>query len=142
MPYWQRKSLAEMDDLEWESLCDGCGRCCLIKLEDEDNGDIFFTNVACRLFDDYACRCQHYQQRREMVPDCLSIRPLYPALLAALPETCAYRRLAEGRDLADWHPLMSGDPASVHQAGISMRGLVCQEEAVDPDDLEDHIINF
>lgn len=141
-PFWQRKTLAEMDELEWESLCDGCGRCCLVKLEDEDTGEIFFTNVACRLFDAEQCRCQQYSQRHKEVADCLSIRPMQPLLLAALPVTCAYRRLAEGRGLADWHPLVSGDPESIHAAGISMHGLVQPESTVNPDDLEDYIIEF
>jgi len=140
--FWRYKGLEQMNAAEWESLCDGCGRCCLVKLEDEDSGEIHFTNVACRLFDEQQCRCRDYQRRQEQVPDCLMLRPLMPLLLAALPQSCAYRRLAEGRDLAAWHPLVSGDPESVHRAGISMRGQVFSEEHIHPDQLEDHIICF
>lgn len=141
-PFWQHKALDELDEAEWESLCDGCGRCCLIKLEDVDDGGIYFTDVACRLFDQRRCRCTHYTQRHREVADCLALRPLRADLLSALPESCAYRRLAEGRGLADWHPLVSGDPESVHRAGISMRGKVYAEGDVDVDDLEEHIIDF
>jgi uncharacterized cysteine cluster protein YcgN (CxxCxxCC family) len=141
-PFWQRKALEELDDAEWESLCDGCGRCCLIKLEDLDDGGIYFTDVVCRLFDERRCRCSSYAQRSQEVPDCLPLRPLLGGLLTALPESCAYRRIAEGRGLAEWHPLVSGDPESVHRAGISVRGRVITETAVDPDDLEEHIIGF
>lgn len=141
-PFWQRKTLAELDDTEWESLCDGCGRCCLVKLEDEDDGSIYFTDVACRLFDEQQCRCSRYAQRGQEVPDCMSLRPLLDSVLKALPESCAYRRLAEGRGLADWHPLVSGDPESVHRAGISVRGKIIAESEVDLQDLEEHIIKF
>ncbi len=140
--FWQQKSLADMDELEWESLCDGCGRCCLVKLENEDSGEIYFTNIACRLFDDQTCRCKNYSQRHQEVTDCLSIRPMQGLLQGALPTSCAYRRLAEGRELADWHPLVSGEPDSVHASGISMRGWVIPEAAVASDELEDYIIQF
>jgi uncharacterized cysteine cluster protein YcgN (CxxCxxCC family) len=140
--FWLHKSLEQMTDDEWESLCDGCGRCCLVKLEDDDNGDIHFTDVACRLFNAERCNCTDYNQRTEEVSDCLVLRPLTKSLLAALPHSCAYRRLAEGRELADWHPLISGDPESVHVAGVSVRGQVVSEEYIHPLELEDHIISF
>lgn len=138
--FWLHKSLDQMSDQEWESLCDGCGRCCLVKLEDEDSGDIHFTNVSCRLLNNESCSCRDYSHRSEQVPNCLVLRPLNEALLAALPHSCAYRRLSEGRSLADWHPLLSGDPESVHKAGISMRGKTISEEFIHIEQLQDHII--
>jgi uncharacterized cysteine cluster protein YcgN (CxxCxxCC family) len=140
IPFWRSKSLDDMSDAEWESLCDGCGWCCVVKLEDEDSGEIFFTNVACRLLDTEACRCRDYAHRSVKVSQCLVLRPLSAALLRALPESCAYRRLSEGRDLAWWHPLVSGDTESVRRAGVSICGRVVSEEYVHPDELEDHII--
>jgi len=140
--FWLHKSLLQMTDSEWESLCDGCGRCCLVKLEDEDSGEIYFTNIACRLFDDEHCKCRDYSHRTEQVPGCLVLRPLNESLLAALPPSCAYRRLAEGRGLAGWHPLLSGDSETVVQAGIAMRGQVISEEFIHPDQWQEHIISF
>ena len=128
--FWETKTLSEMDEDEWESLCDGCGRCCLQKLEDEDSGRIFHTRVACRQLDLNTCRCRDYERRREHVEDCLSVRPLTEQKLSWLPSSCAYRRLAEGRGLADWHPLVSGDPRSVRRAGIGVGGQVVSERDV------------
>ena len=138
-PFWQTKTLAEMSEAEWESLCDGCGKCCLHKLEDEDTGRIHLTVVACRLLDVATCRCGHYQKRRRFVPECVRIEPSSVATLT-LPSSCAYRAIAEGRGLASWHPLVSGDPESVHAAGISVRAWAVPESQVAEEDLEDYVI--
>jgi len=116
------KPLQDLDDDEWERLCDGCGRCCMHKFEDEDTGEALYTVIACRLFDDATCRCRDYGHRQQSVPDCLSIRALTPAQMRWLPQSCAYRLRAEGKPLPAWHPLVSGDPETVHAAGMSMRG--------------------
>ncbi len=134
-PFWETKSLADMDVAEWESLCDGCGLCCLIRFEDEDTGEIVPTRVACRLFDSDSCRCGDYATRRRQVPDCIQLTPGNIDKLPWMPLSCAYRRLHEGRGLADWHPLVSGDPESVHAAGVSVRGQTINEMSLD--DLDD-----
>jgi uncharacterized cysteine cluster protein YcgN (CxxCxxCC family) len=126
-PFWQVKRLEQMTTTEWESLCDGCGRCCLIRFEDEDTGEIVPTRVACRLFDDQTCRCSDYANRKRQVPDCIKLTPHNIEGLQWMPPSCAYRRLHEGRDLASWHPLVSGDPESVHRAGIGIRGQTISE---------------
>ncbi len=141
-PFWQRKSLFEMTTAEWESLCDGCGRCCLIKLEDPDDGEIVHTDVTCHLLDEESCRCSDYPNRKAKVPDCVQLSPENVAGLNFMPPSCAYRRLAEGRGLAWWHPLVSGDPNTVHEAGISVRGRVISEQQVADEDLEDHIVDW
>lgn len=127
-PFWKTKPLEAMSEAEWESLCDGCGKCCLAKLEDEDSGDIHWTSVACRLFDAGPCRCADYANRFARVPDCVRLTPENVRTLTWLPESCAYRRLANGQDLAWWHPLVSGDPETVHQAGVSVRGRITASE--------------
>lgn len=134
-PFWETKSLAEMTPREWESLCDGCGLCCLIRFEDEDTGEIIPTRVHCRLFDSESCACSNYAQRKRHVPDCIKLTPQNVDTLKWMPLSCAYRRVNEGRGLADWHPLISGDPESVHTSGVSIRGETVSEETLaDPDD--------
>nr|WP_239549690.1 YcgN family cysteine cluster protein [Alloalcanivorax marinus] len=134
--------LEELDAEEWEALCDGCGRCCLVKLQDEDSGEVAFTNVACAYLDDQACRCTVYAERHRHVPDCLSVTPDLAAHFDWLPVTCAYRRRAHGQALNAWHPLISGRPDSVREAGISVAGRVVSERGVAEDDLEEHIVHW
>jgi len=140
--FWNTKSLAEMTAEEWESVCDGCGRCCLHKLQDEDTGLMFYTNVACRLLDREQCRCSDYPQRMAIVHDCLSLAADAETRFDWLPLSCAYRRLANRQSLEWWHPLVSGDPDTVHQAGISVRGKTVPEVSVLKEDLEDYIIHW
>jgi uncharacterized cysteine cluster protein YcgN (CxxCxxCC family) len=134
-PFWQSKRLSEMTVREWESLCDGCGLCCLVRFEDEDTGEITPTRVACRLFNDDQCTCSNYAQRHKHVPDCIKLTPYNIEKLPWMPFSCAYRRLDEGKPLPDWHPLITGDPESVHLAGVSVRGQTINEDTLaDPDD--------
>lgn len=127
-PFWRVKTLEEMSLPEWESLCDGCARCCLVKLEDEDTGQIHYTDLACTLLDGKACTCRDYPNRQKKVPDCVKLTPKAVRTLKWLPVTCAYRVLAEGRDLEWWHPLVSGSSETVHEAGVSVRGKLSASE--------------
>ncbi|MEZ5841404.1 MAG: YcgN family cysteine cluster protein [Hyphomicrobiales bacterium] len=140
--FWREKTLEEMTSAEWESLCDGCARCCLMKLEDIDTGEIAWTNVACSLLDETTCRCRDYAGRHRIVPDCIALDPRTVRTLSWLPPTCAYRLLSEGKDLDWWHPLVSGSPETVHKAGISVLGRTVGEASVDVDDLEDYVVDW
>ena len=138
-PFWETKTLAEMNSAEWESLCDGCGLCCLIRMEDEETGVITPTRVACRLFDADRCRCSNYAQRRRHVPDCIKLTPHNIDDLPWMPLSCAYRRLHEGKALPGWHPLITGDAESVHAAGVSIRGQTISEALLEhPEDAMDY----
>lgn len=139
--YWEDTPLTRMTRPEWEALCDGCGKCCMNKLEDEDTGEVVMTRIACRLFDDTSCRCAQYPIRHQFVPECIVLKPTtMDANLYWMPETCAYKLLWQGKKLYDWHPLISGDPQSVHDAGISMQSRTIPEFEVDEDEWEDHVI--
>ena len=143
-PFWRSTRLEDMTPAEWESLCDRCGRCCLNKLEDEETAEIYWTDVACRLLDRHTCLCSSYPNRHDFVPDCveLDVEEVVTQTYTWLPPTCAYRVLAAGGDLAWWHPLVSGDPATVHRAGISVRDRVRSEEDIPADSLEDYIVEW
>ncbi len=142
-PFWKRKKLEQMSAREWESLCDGCGRCCLNKLEDIDTGETHFTNVGCKLLDGENCRCHDYKNRKKKVSDCVQLTPRAVRRIDWLPPTCAYKLVAGGRDLYWWHHLVSGDRDTVHQAGVSVRGRVAASEADVPDaDLVNWIVKW
>ena len=138
-PFWETKTLSEMTDAEWESLCDGCGRCCLYILHNEETGDVFETDVACKLFDARRRRCTDYENRTSRVPDCVRLTPQNAASLHWMPETCAYRRLANGETLPDWHPLITGDPKSVERARVAVSPDLVPEDEIDDKLLENRI---
>lgn len=141
-PFWETKSLQDMSNDEWESLCDGCGRCCLIKLEDDITSKLAVTNVVCRYFDHDHCRCSEYQSRSKLVPDCVTLTPDNLEACYFMPPTCAYRLLAEGKPLPAWHPLITGSDQAMRELGISVADQVISEEVVHPDQLEEHIIDW
>ena len=139
--FWETVPPEKMTHAEWEALCDGCGKCCLNKLEDEETGVVVLTRVACRLLDDATCRCSQYPIRHQFVPECIVLKPgNMEQNLYWMPETCAYKLLWNREPLFSWHPLISGDPDSVHRAGVSVQGMTVPEYEIDEDDWEDHII--
>ncbi|RYH03807.1 YcgN family cysteine cluster protein [Salipiger sp. IMCC34102] len=139
--FWERVPMDRMTRAEWEALCDGCGKCCLNKLEDEDSGEVALTRVACRLLDNDTCLCSQYPIRHQFVPECIVLTPkTIQDNMYWLPQTCAYRLLAKGEALYDWHPLISGDAEGPHAAGVTLRGQTVSEYEVADDDWEDHII--
>lgn len=141
-PFWETKTLAEMSEAEWEALCDGCGRCCLVKLEDEDTGEIMTSDVRCRLLDGESCVCTQYEDRQALVPDCIKLTPENVSEIGWIPVTCAYRRLAEGKGLAWWHPLISGTMRTVEAVGVSVRGRTVSELEVGPGEWENHVVDW
>ena len=141
-PFWRTVPLDQMTTEQWESLCDGCGKCCVIRLEDEDTGDIYTTDVGCRLLDGHTCRCTDYANRKAEVPDCVQLTPENVSRISWLPATCAYRLVAEGRDLFDWHPLTTGNPESTHDAKVSVRDRTVPEDAVKVRNWLRHIVTL
>ncbi len=142
LPFWKTTSMFDMSASQWESLCDGCARCCLHKLEDEDSAEIVYTSVVCRYLEQDKCHCTQYEKRTVLVPDCVQLTPIGALDYKWLPKSCGYRTVAEGRDLAWWHPLVSGDANTVHTAGISVRGKCVSEEYIHPDSVEDQVITW
>jgi uncharacterized cysteine cluster protein YcgN (CxxCxxCC family) len=142
LPFWKNKTLPEMNGAEWESLCDGCGKCCLVKLEDEDTGKLYFTKLHCKLLDGKTCQCKDYPNRKQYVPVCVKLTPEIVATVDWLPESCAYRMVHEGKDLHAWHHLVSGDPELVHREGYSVRNKTRTEEGVDDEDAFDYVIDW
>ena len=140
--WWNRLSLAELEPEQWEALCDGCAKCCLHKLEDEDSGEIFYTRVRCRYLQEESCRCSDYPRRSVMVPECIRLEPGMVADLEWLPATCAYRLRARGEPLPEWHYLVSGSRTTVHEVGVSIRGRAISDEYVHPDGYDEHIVTW
>lgn len=139
-PFWKTKNMAKMSREEWESLCDGCGKCCCIRLEDEDTGQIYITDVACKLFDPNRCQCSDYPNRSARVPDCVTLSPDNVSQLHWMPQTCAYRLISEGKDLPDYHHLVSGSRDTIHEVGMSVQDAVTSEELVDEEHVPSRIV--
>ena len=142
LPFWKIKTLPEMTPKEWESLCDGCGKCCLVKLEDEESKELFFTNLHCKLLDGSTCQCSDYANRKKIVPICVKLTPKIVATVDWLPESCAYRLVHEGKDLHDWHHLVCGDRNEIHRRGWSVRNKTVTEEGVSDDDAINYVIDW
>jgi uncharacterized cysteine cluster protein YcgN (CxxCxxCC family) len=140
-PFWQTVKLADMTAAQWEALCDGCAKCCLVKLQDEDSGEIVFTDIVCNLLDQQSCRCTHYEERTKLVPECVKLTKDNLDKIDFMPPSCAYRLLHEGKDLPQWHPLVSGRADSVVEAGMSVKGRVIAEMAFDGDS-EDRVVDW
>lgn len=140
--FWTDTPLEKMTSSQWESLCDGCGKCCVLKLEDVDTGVVHYTDVGCQLLDCTTARCRDYSQRKSVVPDCVMLTADSLHKLAWMPSTCAYRLLFEGKDLPEWHPLVTGDRDSPRRAGHSVAGRIFPESDIDEDDLPDHITEW
>ena len=140
--WWHDKSLAELNETEWEALCDGCAKCCLHKLEDEDSGEVLYTKVRCRYLDEQTCRCTDYAHRSVLVPHCIQLRVEDVHALDWLPSTCAYRLRAKGQRLPQWHPLVSGEANTVYEAGVSIRGRAISDEYVHPDGFDEHVVQW
>ncbi len=140
--FWETKTFSQMTSREWESLCDGCAKCCLHKLEDEDTGEVYYTDIACRYLDENTCRCQNYAQRQQLVEGCIKLRPEDVAQFDWLPSTCTYRLLAQGEDLPAWHPLLTGNSILIHQLGFSVKGKVVSENDIPEEDYEDRVIHW
>ena len=139
LPFWKTKSLNELSHEEWESLCDGCGKCCVLKLEDVDTENVYYTDVACKMLDCKTGRCRDYALREQHVPDCIMLTPETIEQLAWMPKTCAYRLVSEGQNLPDWHPLRTGNTNTVMRAGHSVAGQVFPEGSIEEEDMADHI---
>ncbi len=140
LPFWQTTTLEDMTQQQWESLCDGCAQCCAHKLEDEDSGELFYTNIVCQYLDTQECRCSVYPERQQKVADCIQITPQNAGTLSWIPETCAYKRLAKGQSLPEWHPLITGNADSARLANVSVSGKVISEADINEDDMEDFIV--
>ena len=140
-PFWQTVKLADMTAAQWEAVCDGCAKCCLVKLQDEDSGEVVFTDIVCNLLDQQSCRCTHYEERTKLVPECVKLTKDNLDKIDFMPPSCAYRLLHEGKDLPQWHPLVSGRADSVVEAGMSVKGRVIAEMAFDGDS-EDRVVDW
>ncbi|PHS17522.1 MAG: hypothetical protein COA86_09525 [Kangiella sp.] len=138
--FWETIPFDQLDQKQWESLCDGCGQCCAHKLQDDETEEVFLTNVVCQYLDHQTCHCSVYENRHQYVPDCIKITPENAKTLNWIPETCAYRLVANGKPLPEWHPLVVGDRASTKQANMTILNKVISEEDVEMDDLEDYLV--